>query len=91
MPTTLDAALAAKGKERFVICAACHGADGKGNTAMGAPNLTDGLWLYGGDRESVYRSIFYARNGSMPAWTGRLDEATLKMLAIYVHALGGGR
>lgn len=72
-------------------CAACHQADGKGNQETGAPNLTDGLWLYGGDRESVYRSIFYARNGSMPAWTGRLDEATLKMLAIYVHALGGGR
>ena len=58
---------------------------------MGAPNLADGLWLYGGDRESIYRSTFYARNGSMPAWSGRLDEATLKMLAIYVHALGGGR
>jgi cytochrome c oxidase cbb3-type subunit 3 len=72
-------------------CAACHQADGKGNQELGAPNLTDSLWLYGGDRESIYRSIFYARNGSMPAWTGRLDEATLKMLAIYVHALGGGR
>ena len=47
--------------------------------------------LYGGDRDSVYRSIFYARNGSMPAWSGRLDDATLKMLAIYVHSLGGGR
>lgn len=72
-------------------CVACHGAGGKGNQELGAPNLADGLWLYGGDRDSVYRSIFYARNGSMPAWSGRLDEATLKMLAIYVHALGGGR
>jgi len=72
-------------------CVACHGAEGKGNQEMGAPNLADGLWLYGGDRDSVYRSIFYARNGSMPAWSGRLDEATMKMLAIYVHALGGGR
>ncbi|MGD9883609.1 MAG: cytochrome-c oxidase, cbb3-type subunit III [Reyranella sp.] len=72
-------------------CAACHQTDGKGNQELGAPNLTDGLWLYGGDRESVYRTIFYARNGSMPAWSGRLDEATMKMLAIYVHALGGGR
>ncbi len=72
-------------------CVACHGADGKGNQEMGAPNLANGLWLYGGDRDSVYRSIFYARNGSMPAWTGRLDDATMKMLAIYVHALGGGR
>jgi len=72
-------------------CVACHGAEGKGNQELGAPNLADGLWLYGGDRDSVYRSIFYARNGSMPAWSGRLDEATMKMLAIYVHALGGGR
>lgn len=72
-------------------CVACHGADGKGNQELGAPNLADGLWLYGGDRDAVYRSIFYARNGSMPAWNGRLDEATMKMLAVYVHALGGGR
>lgn len=72
-------------------CVACHKADGKGNQELGAPNLTDGIWLYGGDRDAVYRSIFYARNGSMPAWGGRLDEATMKMLAVYVQALGGGR
>ena len=72
-------------------CAACHKPDGKGNQEMGAPNLTDGIWLYGGDRNSVYRSIFYARNGSMPAWGERLDEATIKMLTLYVHSLGGGK
>jgi cytochrome c oxidase cbb3-type subunit 3 len=72
-------------------CASCHQADGKGNQELGAPNLTDGIWLYGGDRDSIYRAIFYARNGSMPAWGERLDDATLKMLAIYVHSLGGGR
>jgi cytochrome c oxidase cbb3-type subunit 3 len=72
-------------------CVSCHGAEGKGNQELGAPNLTDGIWLYGGDRESIYRSIFYAHNGSMPAWVDRLDDATLKMLAIYVHSLGGGR
>jgi cytochrome c oxidase cbb3-type subunit 3 len=72
-------------------CAACHQADGKGNQEMGAPNLTDGLWLYGGTRDAVYRSIFYARNGSMPAWGERLDDATLKMLTLYVHTLGGGK
>lgn len=72
-------------------CAACHQPDGKGNQELGAPNLTDGIWLYGGDRNSIYRTIFYARNGSMPAWSGRLEEATIKMLAIYVHSLGGGR
>lgn len=72
-------------------CAACHQPDGKGNQELGAPNLADGIWLYGGDRNSIYRTIFYARNGSMPAWSGRLDDATIKMLAIYVHSLGGGR
>jgi cytochrome c oxidase cbb3-type subunit 3 len=72
-------------------CVTCHQADGKGNQEMGAPDLTDGIWLYGGDRASVFQSIFYARNGSMPSWGQRLDEATLKMLAVYVHALGGGR
>ncbi len=72
-------------------CVACHQPNGTGNQELGAPNLTDGIWLYGGDRESIYRSIFYARNGSMPAWSGRLDDATIKMLAIYVHSLGGGK
>ncbi len=72
-------------------CVSCHQADGKGNQELGAPDLTDGIWLYGGDRDSIYRTIFYARNGSMPAWGERLDDATLKMLAIYVHSLGGGR
>lgn len=72
-------------------CVACHLADGKGNQELGAPNLANGIWLYGGDRDSIYRTIYYARNGSMPAWSGRLDDATIKMLAIYVHALGGGR
>lgn len=72
-------------------CAACHQADGRGNQEMGAPNLTDNIWLYGGDRADIYKTIFYARNGSMPAWGERLDEATLKILAVYVHALGGGK
>jgi len=71
-------------------CAACHKVDGKGNQELGAPDLTDNIWQYGGDRTSVYHTIFYARNGSMPAWGERLDEATLKMLAVYVHSLGGG-
>ena len=72
-------------------CVACHGPLGKGNQELGAPNLTDGIWLYGGDKDSIYRSIFFAHNGSMPSWGERLDDATLKMLAIYVHSLGGGR
>jgi cytochrome c oxidase cbb3-type subunit 3 len=72
-------------------CVACHKAGGKGDQELGAPNLSDGIWLYGGSRDAIYRSIFYARNGNMPAWSGRLDEATMKMLAVYVHALGGDR
>jgi len=72
-------------------CASCHGDEGKGKLDMGSPNLTDGIWLYGGDRDAVYRSIYNARAGNMPAWSERLDPATIKMLAVYVHALGGGR
>jgi cytochrome c oxidase cbb3-type subunit 3 len=71
-------------------CVACHGETGKGNRELGAPNLTDKVWLYGSDRKSVIQTIAQSRNGVMPAWSGRLDDATIKMLAVYVHALGGG-
>lgn len=71
-------------------CIACHGEAGKGNRELGAPNLTDKVWLYGSDRKAVIQTIAQSRNGVMPAWAGRLDDATIKMLAVYVHALGGG-
>ena len=71
-------------------CAACHGADGRGNREFGAPNLTDAIWLYGGDRDTLRESVANSRNGVMPAWGGRLDPVTIKMLAAYVHSLGGG-
>ncbi len=71
-------------------CVACHGEAGKGNRELGAPNLTDKVWLYGGDRRAVIQTIAQSRNGVMPAWAGRLDDATIRMLAVYVHALGGG-
>ena len=71
-------------------CAACHGADGKGNRVLGAPNLTDAIWLYGGDRASLTETVTNARYGVMPAWGQRLDPVTVKMLAAYVHSLGGG-
>ncbi len=71
-------------------CAVCHGADGKGNRTLGAPNLTDGIWLYGGDRATLTMTINNARYGVMPAWGQRLDPVTVKMLAAYVHGLGGG-
>jgi cytochrome c oxidase cbb3-type subunit III len=72
-------------------CAVCHGEGGAGNQDLGAKNLTDGIWLYGGDRASLIDTVANARNGSMPAWDARLDATTIKMLAIYVHSLGGGQ
>ena len=71
-------------------CASCHGVDGKGLRAFGAPNLTDGIWLYGGDKASLTTTVNNARYGVMPRWDNRLDPVTIKMLAAYVHSLGGG-
>lgn len=82
---------AARGAEVFAIqCVSCHGAEGRGNIALGAPNLTDGIWLYGGARADIERSINAGRNGVMPYWADRLSEEQISALAIYVHALGGG-
>lgn len=71
-------------------CASCHGDNGKGLREFGAPNLTDKIWLYGGDRASVFKTVYYARAGMMPAWKDRLDENTIKQLTVYLHQLGGG-
>ncbi|MBT2189037.1 cytochrome-c oxidase, cbb3-type subunit III [Sphingobium nicotianae] len=71
-------------------CAVCHGPQGKGNRTVGAPNLADGIWLYGGDRETLTQTLTDSRRGVMPAWGHRLDPVTIKMLAAYVHSLGGG-
>ncbi|MEP7006692.1 MAG: cytochrome-c oxidase, cbb3-type subunit III, partial [Sphingomonas bacterium] len=71
-------------------CAACHGDTAKGNRAFGAPNLSDAIWLYGGDRDALTETVTNARYGIMPAWGTRLDPVTIKMLATYVHSLGGG-
>jgi cytochrome c oxidase cbb3-type subunit 3 len=87
-----DAEVAARGQELYATnCAACHGPDGAGNQALGAPNLTDELWLYGGDKDTLVETITYSRAGMMPAFSERLDPATIKKLAIYVHSLGGGQ
>jgi cytochrome c oxidase cbb3-type subunit III len=72
-------------------CVSCHGDTGKGNQELGAPNLTDKIWLYGSDEATVIESITNGRGGVMPAWSGRLDPTTIKALAIYVHSLGGGQ
>ncbi len=82
---------AARGQALFSEnCAACHGETGRGNRELGAPNLADGLWLYGGDKASIIASISESRRGVMPSWEGRLDDVTIRQLAIYVHSLGGG-
>ena len=86
-----DAKAEAKGAVIFgEQCAACHGPEGKGNRALGAPNLTDAIWLYGGDKAAIMATITNARNSQMPAWGKRLDDVTVRQLAVYVHALGGG-
>ena len=72
-------------------CASCHGDDGKGNPEIGAPNLADKIWLYGPDETTIVDVITNGRNGVMPAWVDRLDPATIKALAVYVHSLGGGQ
>ncbi len=71
-------------------CAVCHGPDGAGLRQFGAPSLNDAVWLYGGGREAVARQVTTSRHGVMPAWEDKLDPATIRMLAAYVHSLGGG-
>lgn len=84
-----DARLAAAGQERFAsICAACHGADGKGNHALGAPNLTDDIWLYGGSVEAIRETITQGRAGVMPAWEPLLGADRARLAAAWVLAQG---
>jgi cytochrome c oxidase cbb3-type subunit III len=83
---------AAAGQKIFAEnCVSCHGDNGKGNQELGAPDLTDKIWLYGSDEATVIETITNGRAGVMPAWVGRLDPATVKALAVYVHSLGGGK
>jgi cytochrome c oxidase cbb3-type subunit III len=86
-----DAGLAANGATVFADnCAACHGDAGTGDRAQGAPNLTDAIWLFGGDSLSLTETVEKARFGVMPAWAGRLSESDIRAVATYVHSLGGG-
>jgi cytochrome c oxidase cbb3-type subunit 3 len=82
-----DATKAALGKPRFEVCAACHGAEGKGNTALGAPNLADRIWLHGGGVAAVVESINKGRGGQMPAFRESLGEGKVHLLAAYVWGL----
>ena len=83
----VDPVLADAGKARFMACAACHGADGKGNQMIGAPNLTDSVWLYGGSKRSVTETLTYGRNGVMPAFDKTLGSDKIHVVAAYVYSL----
>jgi cytochrome c oxidase cbb3-type subunit 3 len=87
MPT--DSIRVARGKDKFAqICAACHGPDAKGNPALGAPNLTDRTWVYGGSEADILATIQNGRNGQMPAWKDFLGDAKAHVLSAYVWGLG---
>lgn len=86
-----DRALAESGSTVFADnCAACHGDGAEGNREMGAPDLTDAIWLYGGDRDTLTATVRDARFGVMPAWGQRLSDADVRAVSVYVHSLGGG-
>ncbi|MER9243484.1 cytochrome-c oxidase, cbb3-type subunit III [Mesorhizobium sp. M0633] len=71
-------------------CAACHGENAKGNRELGAPDLTDAIWLYGSGETAIAAQVRAPKHGVMPAWIGRLGEIKAKELAVYIHSLGGG-
>jgi cytochrome c oxidase cbb3-type subunit 3 len=79
--------LAAAGETKFALCAGCHMPDGTGNQALGAPNLTDNIWLYGGSPRTIKESIAKGRQGIMPAHSGFLGSAKSHILAAYVYSL----
>ncbi|MFD1214992.1 cytochrome-c oxidase, cbb3-type subunit III [Microbulbifer celer] len=83
-----DAAMAAEGKEVFgTVCMACHGVDGKGNQSLGAPNLTDNIWLYGSSREEIQHTIRGGRSNEMPSQKDKLREDKIRLVAAYVYSL----
>jgi cytochrome c oxidase cbb3-type subunit III len=87
-----DEAAVARGAEVFAEqCVACHQEGGVGSPEVGAPNLSDSIWLYAGDKKTILETLEKGRAGVMPAWVDRLAPATIKQLAVYVHSLGGGQ
>ncbi|WP_107495007.1 cytochrome-c oxidase, cbb3-type subunit III [Thalassobius sp. I31.1] len=87
-----DATLAETGSQLFYDnCAACHGDAGTGDIFQGAPDLTDRIWLFGGDEAALTETITNARFGVMPSWSARgMSEADIRAVSLYVHQLGGG-
>ncbi|MER8995855.1 cytochrome-c oxidase, cbb3-type subunit III [Mesorhizobium sp. M0500] len=89
--TVSDQSLVAPGAKVFVEnCVACHGDNAKGNKELGAPDLTDAIWLYGSGEAAIAAQVTAPKQGVMPAWGARLGETRVKELAVYVHSLGGG-
>ncbi len=87
----VDSSLANAGKNKYdTICVSCHGVDAKGNQALGAPDLTDGYWLYGDKIASIEQSIAKGRNGNMPAHGPILGETRARLVAAYVWSLSHG-
>ena len=86
-----DKDAATRGAQVFADnCVSCHGEGGVGKQDVGAPRLSDTIWLYGGERETLINQVSKPKHGVMPAWVGRLDDASIKQVTIYVHSLGGG-
>lgn len=82
-----DSGRAGLGKEKFTACAACHGVDGKGNQAIGAPNLSDNIWLHGAGEAAIIKRINEGKVNQMPAQAGRLTDAQIHVVAAYVYGL----
>jgi cytochrome c oxidase cbb3-type subunit 3 len=86
-----NAVQATAGKAKFAACAACHGADGKGNPALGAPNLTDDVWLHGWGEEAIVAMVTKGKTNVMPAWEGKLTAEQIHVLTGYVLSLSRGK
>jgi cytochrome c oxidase cbb3-type subunit 3 len=90
LPVDPKADLARGAKIFGDYCSGCHGPAGKGSHELGAPNLTDAIWLYAPDKATIMEGITNGRGGVMPAWSDRLDDTTIKALAVFVFTFGGG-
>jgi cytochrome c oxidase cbb3-type subunit III len=89
---TVDPAVTERGAALYAEnCVACHGDKGQGNQEVGAPALSDSIWMYGGDHTSIVAQVTRPRHGVMPTWEGRINDNWIKMLAVYVHSLSGGQ
>jgi cytochrome c oxidase cbb3-type subunit 3 len=91
LPVEKGADLTAGAKVYAENCAACHGEKGEGSQDLGAPNLSDRIWLFGPEKAVIMEGLWNGRGGVMPAWEGRLDDTTIKALTLYVNSLGGGQ